>query len=712
MWFKLLAGVFAIVVACLAHGATSPARVTHTPAQPGSGQPVTITAQLGSAARNVVLRVQFVEPGAYLRSTDPAYTNEWREFPMARRLEGFTAVIPAAAQQHRRLVRYVISFASPNGTATRLPPATNECPNFAYFVYDGVPAWTGASQPGRTAALTFTAEFMATLPSYHLLAVREDVERSQWDGGANKQRFRGTLIYDGHVYDHIQFHNRGRASIYNTGKNKWGFKFNRDEPFQARDAWGRPYPARWSSVSLTACASPWAQVNRGMAGMDEAVSFRAYQLVGVPSPATHWISLRVISRRSEAPTNNQYAGDLWGLYLVVEEPGGAWLRDQGLPDGDIYYPETGLKHRAKGWPENETAYQRFLEGSERRAEATWWRTNLNLPNFYSFNALNRLLANVDLRPGANHYLYHPPDGRWNVVPWDLDMMFIPRTHQPGFVDQIRCLDVPVLQREYQNRAREILDLFCADTNVNGGQFAQLVDELARQLAPTHCAHSWPELDQCVWNHHPHSNTKGQFYLNPARDDRQGGAWKRTLATPDFAGFCKYLTDFATDSRPAKNYAINDGDQRGYGFGYLALEARDEAIPQRPVIRLTGAEPKVAGDRAKPTGPGPAGGSSATKLLFNTSPFAAAAGSTNRFAAIQWRLGEISAPGVGGYEPGKPCKYEIEEFWRSEEFTTQANQFSLAVEGLAAGHTYRARAHYKDTSGRWSHWSEPVPIVAR
>ncbi len=712
MFCKRITSLLALVMACGAAAATVAMPVAHSPAQPTSAQAVTITARVAAGEGSVVLRVQVVEPGSYIRKTDAAYTNGWREFPMTGRKGVFTGVIPAEVQRPRRLVRYLISFTGTNGGAARLPAATNECPNFAYFVYDSVPAWSAASRPGKTPELAFPAEFMNTLPTYHLIARREDVERSQWDGSANKQRFAGTMVYDGHVYDHIQFHNRGRGSIYNTGKNKWGFKFNRDEPFRARDVWGRNYPAPWSGVSLTACAAPWAQVNRGMAGMDEAVAFRAYQLAGVPSPSTHWISLRVISGTNEAPADKQYGGDLWGLYLVVQEPGGSWLRNQGLPDGDIYYPESGVKHRAKGWPENDTGYQRFMEGSQRGAKEPWWRTNLNLPNYYSFHALNRLLANIDVRPGANHYLYHPPDGRWNVVPWDLDMMFIPRTHQPGFVDQIRCLDVPVLKREYQNRAREILDLFCSDTNVNGGQFAQLVDELARVLAPTNSARSWPELDECAWNFHPRSNTKGQFYGNPVRDGRFGGEWTRTLATADFAGFRQYLTEFCTDSRPVKNYAINDGDQRGYGFGYLTVEARDGKIPERPVIQLTGSERKEAGFRLKLFGQGPKGRVSANNLFFGISPFASAAESTNLFAAMQWRLGEISAPGLSGHQAGLPRQYEIEEFWRSEEITTPTNRFTLPVERCTAGHTYRARARYLDTSGRWSHWSQPVQFVAK
>ena len=61
----------------------------------------------------------------------------------------------------------------------------------------------------------------------------------------------------------------------------------------------------------------------------------------------------------------------------------------------------------------------------------WWRDNLNLKAYFSFHALNRLLGNVDLRPDGNHGYYRYPDGDWAPIPWDNDMMFVPRHHQPG-----------------------------------------------------------------------------------------------------------------------------------------------------------------------------------------------------------------------------------------------------------------------------------------
>ena len=677
------------------------AMVSHFPMQPKSGTRMSVSARVEDpdGVRSVVLQLQVVEPGAYLRKSDADYEKRWQEMVMhddgtegdAVAGDGhYFLAVPPEIQKHRRLIRYRIIATDGVGLKVRVPYSDDDCPNFAWFCYDGIPAWSGSSQPGKTPALDFSPEFLGTLPVYHLIASADDVERSQWDGGYNKRRLFGTFVYNGRVYDHVQFQNRGQASTHVSGKNKWGIHFNRAHEFHARDHWDRAYAKPWDHLNLSGCASPWVQVNRGMAGMDEAVSFRAYQLAGVPSANTHWIHFRVLSRAEEASAKSQYEGDLWGLYLSVQDPDGGWLKDLDLPEGNTYSPETGRKHLAAGMPANNADFNDFMNGSRSTNLEKWWRDNLDLPAYYSFHAMNRVVSNVDLRHGANHFLYHPHGGKWSPVPWDLDMMFIPKTHWPGIIDQARCLDQPNLRREYQNRAREILDLFCSDTAPNGGQIGQLVDELAGALRPAGHPRDWGELDMAMWNFHPRTNDKGAFYRNPAQQGMSGGTFERRLTTPDFDGFCKYIVEFCADSRAQKNYKPNDGDPRGYGFGHLAWEAKDDLVPNRPVIRYVG----------------PAG-YPINELTFSSSPLVVPAGG-GKLAAVQWRVGNIRAPGLQGYVVGQPRRYEIEPHWTSDEMLPQYSM-RLPPTALSPGEVFRVRARYKDTDGRWSHWSAPIQI---
>jgi len=205
--------------------------------------------------------------------------------------------------------------------------------------------------------------------------------------------------------------------------------------------------------------------------------------------------------------------------------------------------------------------------------------------------------------------------------------------------------------------------------------------------------AWPELDECLWNFNPHTSDKGAFYRNPT----PGGAdrnWTRTLATPDFFGFVKFITDYCTDTRPGSKWGHDDGDARGYGFGFLRDESNDPQIPERP--KIAGCSP---------------GGFPVSDLRFQCSAFATPH-PPNTFAAVQWRVGEISAPGIPGFVQGQPRRYEIEDVWTSPEITAFNNQIKVPATAVRVGATYRARVRMKDNTGRWSHWSEPVQFVAR
>jgi hypothetical protein len=85
------------------------------------------------------------------------------------------------------------------------------------------------------------------------------------------------------------------------------------------------------------------------------------------------------------------------------------------------------------------------------------------------------------------------------------------------------------------------------------------------------------------------------------------------------------------------------------------------------------------------------------------------------AAVQYRIGEISAPGIPLYDPTAPRIYELESVWTSAEIPTASPTgiapATVPVIAVRAGHTYRARVRHKDATGRWSFWSAPVQFEA-
>ena len=130
------------------------------PQQPTSATAVPITATVTDpdGVASVALRYQIVSPGTYIRKTDAAFSAaaNWITLPMlddgtsGDAIAGdaiFTALIPPSVQVHRRLIRYQITVTDTLTNSVRVPYADDEQPNFAYFVYDALPPWSGALRP-------------------------------------------------------------------------------------------------------------------------------------------------------------------------------------------------------------------------------------------------------------------------------------------------------------------------------------------------------------------------------------------------------------------------------------------------------------------------------------------------------------------------------------------------------------------------------------
>ncbi|HJZ56608.1 MAG TPA: choice-of-anchor X domain-containing protein, partial [Gemmataceae bacterium] len=517
----VLLGLLALTMASRADPGEPAAisNVRHEPVTPKPGVTVLVTARLAEGVTRPVLRLQAVAPGRYVRKSDPGYEKDWTDLPM--RDDGkegdekagdgvYSARVPASFQRHRWLIRYRVTATGGAGKAVRAPEA-EDCPNFAWWCDAGPAAWSGSREPGKAPAVTFPADFLGTLQPMHLLARAEDVAKSQWDPAAHKQKQEGTLVYRGVVYDHVHYRNSGQVSAHAGGKNKWVVKFNHGHHLPFVDHDGVPFPAPWDEVRLNpGTCNPFIPVLRGISGLDEVLSLRAYRLAGVPSPPATWVQWRVVTGAEEVSAKDQYAGDLWGLYVALGDMKPKLLADHKLPDGLTVTVQTqkGIKHIPRGMADARKEWEKFLSGMRSDPREDWWRQNLDLPAYYSFHALNRLLGNADLRPDGNHGYYRRPDGHWAPIPWDLDMMFVPRPNQPGHIDAIGCLKHPAIALEYRNRAREILDLFAADAGERGGQVGQLTADLGAALTPKGYKVDWPRLDEARWNFHPRMTTKG------------------------------------------------------------------------------------------------------------------------------------------------------------------------------------------------------------
>jgi hypothetical protein len=674
-----LVGLLAVLAAAsmVMAGAAEAVRVRHEPVQPRSGQPVRIKVAAGlPAGAEPVLEFQVVLPGRYVAKADPGFERGWTRQALKAEADGsFTAELPPSIQTHRNLVRYRIR-SGPSG-AQLLPPKDDEQGNFAYFVYDGVPAWRGAVNPkGAGAAAevkTFPPAVLTNVPVYHLIAAQKSVEEAMWkprwdvpdDDPRHAYRHTGTFVCDGEVYDHVKFRARGGGWRHSMGKNMWKFNFNAGHRLAAKDFYGRPYAGKWDKLNLGACIQQGDYRMRGEQGMFEAVTFRLFNLAGTEAPRTHWVHLRVVAEVAETSAD-QYRGDFWGLYLAVEEIDGDFLKEHGLPDGNVYKIEgfqPHAQHFAKGDRKDSADATKFLAELVfgRRALAApgavgGWAGNVDLDRYYAYRSVVEATHHYDIGSGKNYFFYHNLSAdRWQVVPWDVDLSWGEHMYGDGNEPMRPILGKAPFREAYQRRLSELRDLL-----LNSEALGRVIDEHAAMIWHGPSKLSLADADRAKWDYHPIMSSR---YVDPGKSEP--GLFYQSEVGNRFGVMPELMKEFARRR------------QR-----FLARLLDGHTAPPAPVI-------------AGPTNVAPSAGS----LRFSAE--------TPADAPVQWRLAEITDPKRAAVAPREPWRHEIEALWQA----TGGAELAVPVAGLVSGHTYRVRARAVPKSGPPSRWSEPVEWVA-
>ncbi len=682
-------------------------QVNHSPKSPVSAEEVVITAKITDSDGVVAasLLYQIIEPGSYIGLNDSDYENSSNWTAIAMNDSGiggdamagdevFTVVVPASVQRHRRLVRYRISASDGLNQSLIVPYSDDPQPNFAYFCYDGVPAWRAAVRPGVTGELDFSTNIMRRIPSIHLIAKNESVEDATW-----LERYRGdvckwegTLVYDGRVYDHIHYRARGGIWRYAMCKNMWKFDFNRGHDFQMRDDYGRKYRSKWRKLNLGASIQQGNFQHRGEQGMFESTGSRFFNLAGLDAFNTSFLQLRIIDDANEVDPSTQYEGDFWGLYLAVEQLDGRFLDEHDLPDGNFYKMEGGsgeLNNTGLLGPTDKSDLNYILDNYT-DADDGWWSANWELAAYYSYQTIVQGIHHYDINARKNFFYYSNPEtGRWKVIPWDLDLTWADNMFNQSWGGRNaladRILDAsasdnlltlpgdsrPEFRKEFRNRVREIRDLL-----FNDDQGWQVIDECANLLRdPADTAPSFLDADRAMWDYNPKmSDTNYTTRLSKAGTG-QFYQWTESGVSNDFNGCVQLM----------KNYVV-------YRGGHLDNLAADAMIPDTPAISFTG-------DTNHPL----------NGLSFSCSAFSDPQG-VDTFASMEWRAAEVLDASAPAWNPAKPPPYEINAKWESGELPDFNADITIPVDALKVGHAYRVRARMKDETGRWSHWSNPVQFV--
>lgn len=675
-------------------------QVSHSPTAPTPGQDVTITMKVTDpqGVQAVTLEYQLVDPGNYIEIDDPRYETNWTSLAMHDSgLAGdavagddvYSATIPGDQNTHRRLVRYRVTAADALGVEVTAPYADDGQPNFAYFVYGDTPDWTAAAEPGATPEVTYDSQVLNSVATYHLITTKQDHVDAQYLPGTSRGSgytgsdylWQGTLVYDGQVYDHIRYRARGGVWRYAMGKNMWKFDFNRGHEFAAMDDSGHEYENRWSKLNLSAAVQQGNIGGRGEHGLFEAAGFKLFDLAGVEGSNTNYVSFRIVEDSNESGAS-QYDSDFQGLYLAIEQPDGRLLDAEGLPDGNLYKMEnnTGVGNIG-GELKNQGDYPEVSDSSDLidfkttyesgPQSAAWWQDNFNLESYYSYRSVAESIRHYDIWAGKNYYYYHNPEtDRWQTVPWDLDLTWSIVGGSIGEPFRNRVLDIPQFERDYQNRLREFQDLL-----YNPDQTGAVIDEIAARIY-TQGEPSLVDADRAMWDHNP-IMTSGNVNSTKSGAGRYYAGSSRVPATGDFEGMLQYMKDYLVDRTNWVNANV--------------LTTNDQ-IPLTPTITYTGvAEFHADG------------------LQFSTTGFSDP--SSDAFAGMEWRIGEISNPSTPLHDADQPWRYEIDAVWESGELGTFSSSIDVTSAGLKQGHTYRARVRMQDDAGYWSRWSDPLQFVA-
>jgi len=646
--------------------------VTKSPDRPMSGEVVRIKADFENhttyaADMNVQLEYQAMDAGSYITKSSSSYASNWTTIQMLDNGVGtdstanngiYTAEIPASVQQHRRLVRYRVKVTTNNGFSKIYPDQNHTESNYAYYVYNGHANFNGYNFDNIEPMQDLTVITTRTIADTYI----GNGTNNSGQYGGNDYLGEGTIVYNGKVYDHVRFRPRGKTR---APRVKPGVKFdmNSERKIQLVDDCGDEYDVPRGKLQLS---GTWVN-DAASHGLVESLVYKILELTGGMYKYNDYTSLRIVDRTTE--TGN--TGDFWGLYLIQEDYNGDLLKEHDLPDGNnwaTYDPPTGgaaarfLYVDSYGdFPGAET--QQVWINQPRGVNYDADANTVDKDMFYGDWIANEFWAN-----GENNYYgkhsyreyYNPETQKWIGFCKDYDGAFgsgnvetspvhSTLTANPDAVIR-QPLTIPSsLQREYEGELRSAYDLL-----LNQEQSDFLVDSELKKIYKPSASYDWTTLDNSRWGTYqtyPEGNVDAhfQFYKN----------WFQSRA----------------------NYLLNDGT---HGIA-------DNNIPNKPTISLTGSP-------------------ALDNLTFSSSNFSDPNGSST-FAALEWRVGEWSDPSNPVYDGTCDPKYEIETKWKSGEITSFSNNFTFPADAqLKLGRTYKFRVRYKDTSGRWSHWSNPVTLV--
>jgi hypothetical protein len=254
-----------------------------------------------------------------------------------------------------------------------------------------------------------------------VVEVRVELEPSAWQAILRDPRAEAwqpaDLVFDGRRVDDVMIRTKGNSSlnaVASSGSHRFPFKIDLDRQVEGQSLGGHKK----------------LNFSNGMGDpsmMREHLAYALYAKAGVRASRTAFVDLWV-------------GGEHLGLYTMVEQVDGRFL-DDGFPhdDGDLYKPESpsgslewrgedigaygGLELKRNEETSTHAAFLALVAALDRGDRAALEST-LDVEAVLRYLAVTALLSNLDsyVGSGHNYYLYEA-DGRFRVIPWDLNEAF-------------------------------------------------------------------------------------------------------------------------------------------------------------------------------------------------------------------------------------------------------------------------------------------------
>lgn len=248
--------------------------------------------------------------------------------------------------------------------------------------------------------------------------IGEDDFQSMLDDPTAEDEKEANVVINGYRVDNVSIRTKGNSSLTSVASDSESDRYSFKIDFEA---YNDQNLLGMTKLNLNNCYTDPSY-------MREYISYCLMEEMGVPTPAF-------------AYTRVYINGDLWGLYLGVEQINSTFINSNfSVVDGDLYKPD-GLSLKLE---DGQTA-QEYIEENE---EALSLKTNkgtskytalenlievinnggdlesvMNVDEVIRYFAANTALVNMDSYVSNmfhNYYIYEE-DGVFSMIPWDFDL---------------------------------------------------------------------------------------------------------------------------------------------------------------------------------------------------------------------------------------------------------------------------------------------------